>query len=303
MAAGDDAWERDDWETASEDVDRAEVLRLARHLAEQRERLRSEELAELEELKRTLRERAAQVAARELEVERREAEFEREAAQERVARRGLRFRRERPPVDDDDRAYAEELLARREADVERRAAELTALQATATRANDVLAARGAAIERREQEHVAERARLDELARTLDGRARELDEQIHGAAQAEDLSRQRRALEERARELEQRERALAARAAERVDERDGELARRDAALKTREEQLAAREADVIRAQGALAAREEELRRQERELDDRERLRERAAAVRSVEPYMTFSEGLDALAGRSEPPPWP
>jgi alkanesulfonate monooxygenase SsuD/methylene tetrahydromethanopterin reductase-like flavin-dependent oxidoreductase (luciferase family) len=67
-------------------------------------------------------------------------------------------------------------------------------------------------------------------------------------------------------------------------------------------LAAREADVIRAQGALAAREEELRRHERELDDRERLRERAAAARAIEPFVSFSEGLDALAGRSEPPPW-
>src|SRR5438552_12869418 len=124
MAAGGDTWEHDDWEAPNEEVDRAEVLRLARHLAEQRERLRAEELAELEELKRTLRERAAQVAARELEVERREAELEHEAAQEHFARRGLRFRRDRQPVDDDDRAYAEELLARREADVERRTAEL-----------------------------------------------------------------------------------------------------------------------------------------------------------------------------------
>ena len=46
------------------------------------------------------------------------------AAQERVARRGLRLRRERRSLDDGDRAYADELLTRREADVERRTAEL-----------------------------------------------------------------------------------------------------------------------------------------------------------------------------------
>ena len=49
------------------------------------------------------------------------------------------------------------------------------------------------------------------------------------------------------------------------------------------------------QGALAGREEELRRRERGLEDVERLRERAAAI-PVEPYVSFSEGLDALAGR-------
>jgi hypothetical protein len=54
--------------------------------------------------------------------------------------------------------------------------------------------------------------------------------------------------------------------------------------------------VVRAQGALAGREEELRRRERELDDAERLRERAA-LRPAEPFVSFSEGLDSLAGRS------
>ena len=104
MGADGDAWERDDWEPSRAD-DRDEVLRLARHLAAQRERLRTEELAELEELKRALRERAGQVAARELEVQRREADLETGAAQERVARRGLRGRRERRSLDDADRAY------------------------------------------------------------------------------------------------------------------------------------------------------------------------------------------------------
>src|SRR5690242_14978031 len=93
-----DAWERDDWQTPPEDVDRAEVLRLARHLAEQRERVQAEELAALEDLKRTLRERAAEVAARELEVERREAELNEES--EPTPRRSFRLRRERPAADE-----------------------------------------------------------------------------------------------------------------------------------------------------------------------------------------------------------
>src|ERR671930_2362361 len=100
-----------------EEVDRDEVLRLARHLAEQRQRQRAEDLAELEELKRALRERAADVAAREAEVERAWEEVHaRDATPESARRRLLRLRRERPPADEAERAYAEELLARREAD-------------------------------------------------------------------------------------------------------------------------------------------------------------------------------------------
>jgi hypothetical protein len=71
------------------------------------------------------------------------------------------------------------------------------------------------------------------------------------------------------------------------------------LTAREQQVAAREADVVRAQGALAGREEELRRRERELDDAERMRERAA-LRPADPFVSFSEGLDSLVGRSAPP---
>ena len=74
------------------------------------------------------------------------------------------------------------------------------------------------------------------------------------------------------------------------------------MTAREQQLVAREADVIRAQGALAERQEELRRRERDLDDAERLRERAA-LRPAAPFVSFSEGLDALAERSTPSRWP
>jgi hypothetical protein len=51
------------------------------------------------------------------------------------------------------------------------------------------------------------------------------------------------------------------------------------------------------QGALASREEQLRRREREIEDGERLRERAAvAAEPLNPYVSFSEGLDAFTGR-------
>src|SRR5919198_1863802 len=92
----EDSWETP-WE-AEQDFDRDEVLRLARHLAEQRQRQRAEDLAEIEELKRTLRERAADVAAREAEVEQRRVELEqREAAIRGERHRRLRLHRPEPP--------------------------------------------------------------------------------------------------------------------------------------------------------------------------------------------------------------
>src|SRR5689334_18598213 len=115
MEPHEDSWENAGWQHG--EPTREEVQQLARRLAAQRERQRSEDLVELEDLKRALRERAADVARRELEVERRTRELdEREAP-----RRTLRFRRaEKQAVVDEDSAYAEELLSRREADVEER---------------------------------------------------------------------------------------------------------------------------------------------------------------------------------------
>ena len=116
-----DSWESVGWEAAlplHDDLDRDEVLQLARRLAEQRERQRTEDLVQIEDLKRALRERAADVARRELEVERRTRELDEPDA----PRRTLRFRRTpQLPADDADRAYAEEILSRRESEVEERA--------------------------------------------------------------------------------------------------------------------------------------------------------------------------------------
>src|SRR3954452_4440171 len=119
MGARDDSWDSIGWDAEPErqgDPDRDQVLGLARRLAEQRERQRAEDLSQLEELKRALRERAADVARRELEVERRTRELDEQETPKRH-----RFRRgERQPAVDPDRAYAEEILARRETEVDER---------------------------------------------------------------------------------------------------------------------------------------------------------------------------------------
>src|SRR5436189_2068265 len=120
MEPREDSWESTGWESArarQEEVDREQVLQLAKRLAVQRERQRSEDLVQIEDMKRALRERAADVARRELEVERRT----RELGEQEAPRRTSRFRRAEKPAVDEDRAYAEELLARREGEFEERA--------------------------------------------------------------------------------------------------------------------------------------------------------------------------------------
>jgi len=335
-----DSWEDDAWE-ADDGPDRDDVLRLARQLAEQRARQRVHDLAELDELKRTLRERAAEVASREAEVERAWAEIhEREGDPENARRRILRLRRERP-TDEDVQGVAAEALATREAALEQRAAELAArerelgkrdeslrqradelareterivdereriatergdlerLHADASRTSDELAARASEAVTADQELAGERERLAALQADLQERER-------AVAQVEENSKTQREGDNQARDSEpfQREtepRALAARLAAREAaaplKRNAELAQRETELRTLETRLAEREADVLRMQTALAAREEELRRRERELDDAQRLSERAAAI-PLEPYLSFSEGLESLAGRSD-----
>src|SRR3954470_17765708 len=117
--ARDDSWDSIGWDAEPErqgDPDRDQVLGLARRLAEQRERQRSEDMSQLEELKRALRERAADVARRELEVEERTRRLE----QQETAPPRSRCRPAEKPRVDEDRAYADELLARRDADIEER---------------------------------------------------------------------------------------------------------------------------------------------------------------------------------------
>src|SRR6476469_9785555 len=115
-----DSWEAGGWDAAwqqpEQDADRDEVLRLARHLAEARERQHVEALVQVDDLKRALRERAADVARRELEVERRTKELEEQDGRAHEGRR-LRLRR---PERDAGRAYADELAERQEAELQAR---------------------------------------------------------------------------------------------------------------------------------------------------------------------------------------
>src|SRR6266576_135892 len=116
MEAPGDSWESVGW--PEEDADRDQVLRLARQLAEARERQNVEALLQVEDLKRALRERATDVARRELEVERRARELEELNSRGREGRR-LRLRwSERSQEGDDE--HADELIARRETEVQQR---------------------------------------------------------------------------------------------------------------------------------------------------------------------------------------
>ncbi|MFY9578724.1 MAG: hypothetical protein WAQ33_05320, partial [Gaiellaceae bacterium] len=185
----EDTWERDDWDLGGAvELGREEVLRLARHLAEQHARLRDEELAEFTNLKRELRERAAEVAARELEVEQTRAGLEEREAELRADRRhGLRFRRERPHEVDTDSAYAEELNARRESEVKERLVEVVSKEREIRERDEALRQRAMELDEREHAQTAQREQLEARARELDEtgetatREREELERLRGQA--------------------------------------------------------------------------------------------------------------------------
>jgi chromosome segregation ATPase len=313
MQSRGDSWESSGWE-AEGDPDRAELLELARRLAEQHRRQSADALAEVEDLKRALRERAADVARRELEVERRTKELD---AQEEHGRRALRLRRsDRPQLPDEDRAYAEELLNRREADVRKRLDTLIPRERELKERETELRARElqlddaeAALERRKQEVERSHARLGERERELKESRAELDAvraelaqraaALEAAQQELDdrrkgLEGETRTLEEREGELEASEAESAADAARRPTGLEGDLVRQSRELAAREAELTAREAELVRLQTGLAAQQETIRARERALDDEERLRQREAAL-PAHPYVSFTEGLDAFTG--------
>ncbi len=333
----EDTWESIGWDTAwqqPEDNDREQVLGLARRLAEQRERQRAEDLVQIEELKRALRERAADVAARELEVERRTRELDERSE----GRRSLLRRRGEPqkPHEEADRAYAQEILARRETELQQRAAAIEPREREVTERETALRARELRLEEAE---AALTQREDELSRAQsahESRAQELEssfarvreeqaaltQERTAAAEAQtSLSRttddvvervatleaseravaeEREQLAAKLRELEERERELlkkrerAVSDSARSSESEQRVAELEGRLAERERELQARESEVVRLQAGLAAQQESLRRRERALQDAEREREREA-VRPVAPYVSFNEGLEALTG--------
>src|SRR6476469_10600284 len=168
MESRGDSWESVGWEAAwqqpEEDADRDEVQRLARQLAEARQRQTVEALVQVEDLKRALRERAADVARRELEVERRTRELE----EPEPPRRSLRFRRAEKPAVDEDSAYAEELLARRESELEERAQTVEARERELQGRETALLARQLQLEEAEPALAARERRVAELEAKLEG---------------------------------------------------------------------------------------------------------------------------------------
>jgi DNA repair exonuclease SbcCD ATPase subunit len=319
MEPHEDSWESAGW--PHDDLTREEVLQLARRLAAQRERQRSEDLVQIEELKRALRERAADVARRELEVEQRTRELEEQG----LPRRTLRFRRAEKPVVDEDRAYTEELLVRREAEVDERSRAVENRERELQEREAQLLARRLELEESEPA-LAERERrvaeLEERLRALDAKeqdlgskeqdvgakehsyaeraaALEVDEQELTAAR-ETLAKLQQELDERALALKQRDEELnklaqrTAATEEQSTEHERDVSERESQLAAREQELRDRETEVLRLQAGLAAQQEGIRRRERSVEDAER----ALARETVAPataHVSFSEGLEALTG--------
>src|SRR5580765_1531656 len=202
MESRGDSWESTGWEAAwqqpDEKADRDEVLQLARRLAEARQRQNAEALVQVEDLKRALRERAAVVARRELEVEQRTKKLDDEEARAHEGRR-LRLRR---PERDADRASAEELLTRREAELQRRLDALVPRERETAEREAALRARELEIEEsetalrvHEQELAESRASLDRRRNELEGsQARLREQEASFAAREAELADQGRAVE-------------------------------------------------------------------------------------------------------------
>jgi len=278
------------------DLDRAELLRLARELAERRQAGQTGAQTEVEQLKQTLRERAEAIAARERELAelQRRLESGRPSVRERLD--GLRPKRgeRRATVDE------EALAARERAALER-------AQALAEREREA--------EAREQAAAALAAELEAETARVAARERELAAELEAAratlsetdSERELAKAERERLEERDRAVHEVERQLAA---ARIALEQG---RREQAG-TVERDAAAKLADVEKRELSLASRESEVETREREIDQvRKRLesernalldRERALRHRDVvdvrETFVpplappSFSEGLAALA---------
>jgi hypothetical protein len=319
-----DTWEEgfDAWtpsaptsEETETDLDRAELLRLARELAERRQIPASGATAEIEQLKQSLRERAEAVAVRERELD---------ELQRRLERPGIRGRIElRPKRGEDHEAVGGAALAARELATHERTRALAERERAAEAHERALQARVAELETEAERLAARELELDEELRAIETKLAETDAERRLAA----AERQR--LEERDRAVHEREKALAASRseidAERrrleirvaqleaqagvtgeqsapandgaaatvlavVEEREQELARREATLTDRENELALVRRDLDADRSALLERERSLRHR-----DVAEVRE-PPAQRFVPP--SFSEGLAALA-RSRP----
>ena len=262
------------------DLDRDELLRLARELASQRAAEQVAAHAELEALKQLLRERAEAVAVRERELDRRQQELESGRAPVRGRIEELRAKRgkAREPVDEDALAARERAALARAQALELRERELTAALAAAqaqlaeTTADRELAA-------------AERERLEERDRTV----HEVEKQL--AAARIDLEQQRGRIEARAQEVEARAAAIEGET-ERDEAHVADAGERELALEQLETKLQARERELALIRRQIDADRTELLERERAL----RRREISDVRESFAPPLTppsFSEGLAAF----------
>ncbi len=254
------------------DLDRAELLRLARELAERRQAGQTSARDELEQLKQSLRERAEAVAARECEL----AELQRRLEQQRPSVRGklaeLRAKRgeQRATVDE------EALAARERATLER-------AQALAERERELAADLAAA----EAKLSATDAEL-ELAKAERERLEERDRAVHDVEKQ--LAAARIALERERRELEAQATAHAGAASQgaqlaQLDERERALALRESQIESQERGLTVVRQELDTERHALLERERALRQRE----------VAGAGESSAPPFAppSFSEGLAAL----------
>jgi hypothetical protein len=319
-----DSWEEgfDKWtprtpkaaESADEtgtDLDRDELLRLARELAEQRQAPVVDADSEIVQLKQSLRERAEAVAAREREL----TELQRRLERDRPGIRTIALRPKRA-----DAVDGEALAARERATVERThalddreravAAEAAELEAEATRLAEreaelaeelkTVQATLAATEAERKLAAAEREQLEERDHAIHEREKTL------AAERLELAAERERQEARARDLARQAAALAA--VSRNDERPAtdhaaEAARERAALAAVEERelaLANRESKLEDSERELALRRRELEAERNSLLERERRRRRIDVADERDPVArpfappSFSEGLASLA---------
>jgi hypothetical protein len=280
------------------DLERAELLRLARELAERRRTGRTGDDTEVEQLKQTLRERAEAVAARERELAALQRRLERDRPRIRRLRE-LRPSRDEPAepaggesIEARERATHERSLALDEreralqaqtAEVEAEAAELatrerelaTELTAAAATLAETEAERARAAAERELA-TAERDRLEERDRAVHDREKVVAAtRMQVEAERQELVGRAADVEARAAELERRAGELAARAAaldnavehgvQQVGSVEREAAAKLAAVEEQEQMLARRESTVA----SLEARERALADREAKLDAEER----------------------------------
>jgi hypothetical protein len=238
-------------EDTGTDVDREELLRLARELAAQRNAEQEQARRELEQLKESLRERAEAVAERERELL---------ALQKRLEKGKVPRAKEKPEVPDSETITARERAAfQRLLDVEAREAALRTQSAQLAAKAETLAALEAELLESQSDRelaAAERERLEERVED----ARRAEKEL--ATIRVELEHQRDSVAAR----ERRVRAIAAGeedpgGADPYEEREDELRRLEARLELRERELALQRQGLDAQRIELRERERALRRHE------------------------------------------